>query len=221
VVVVPNGLPPDVDMRPTNSEALYHEHPELRHSKIFMFIGRLDTWQKGLDLLIEGFAAAALRDVALVLVGPDCRGSRHSLQALIDRRGLSLRVVLLEPAFGQDRVNLLAAAHMFVHPSRWEGVSLAVLGAAAAGTPCLLTRQADPLGELQRSRAAIVVEPTASSVAEGMRRAAALSASELQTMRARARCVVSAHPTWAMVAERLARAYRLALRRASVRPIDG
>ena len=46
------------------------EHPWLRGRQVFMFIGRLDPWQKGLDLLIEAFARAALRDAAaLVLVG--------------------------------------------------------------------------------------------------------------------------------------------------------
>src|SRR4029453_12480057 len=76
IVVVPNGLPPDTNVQALRPDALYLENLWLRDRKVFMFIGRLDLWQKGLDLLIEAFADAGLRDAALVLVGPDYRGSR-------------------------------------------------------------------------------------------------------------------------------------------------
>ena len=140
-----------------------------------MFIGRLDAWQKGLDLLIEAFAQAGLREAGLVLVGPDYRGSRRELERLANRLGISSQLVFIGPAFGEDRANLFAAADVFVHPSRWEGLSLSVLAAAAAGKPCLITRDADPFGELERAQAAIFVETNVSSIAEGLRRAAALN----------------------------------------------
>ena len=144
--------------------------------------------------------SAGLREAALVLVGPDCRGSRRALATLAERLGISSQLVFIEPAFGQDRANLFAAADVFVHPSRWEGLSLSVLAAAAAGKPCLITREADPLGELERAQAAVVVEASVSSIAEGLRRAATLSRDELQTMGARARRVAEAHFTWPSIA---------------------
>ena len=208
VVIVPNGLPPDTNLRASAPDALYAERPWLRDRQVFMFIGRLDPWQKGLDLLLEAFARARLRDAALVLVGPDCRGSRRELAALADRLGILSRVVILEPAFGQDRANLFAAADVFVHPSRWEGVSLSVLAAAAAGKPCLITREADPLGELERAQAAVVVDASVSSIAAGLRRAAALSSDEMQVMGRRARRVAELRSTWPSIAGRLVDAYR-------------
>ncbi len=211
IVVVPNGLPPDANVRASRPDALYAQWPWLRDRRVFMFIGRLDPWQKGLDLLIEAFAHAGLREACLVLVGPDCRGSRRTLERLADRLGISSHVVFTGPAFGEDRANLLAAANVFVHPSRWEGLSLSVLAAAAAGKPCLITRDADPLGELERSQAAVVVEPTVSSIVAGLRRAGALSGHELQMMGARARRVAEAHFTWPSIAGRLVEAYRNAL----------
>ena len=182
--------------------------PWLRDRRVFMFIGRLDPWQKGLDLLIEAFAHAGLHDAGLVLVGPDWRGSRRTLATLADRLGISSQVVFTGPAFGQDRANLFAAADVFVHPSRWEGLSLSVLTAAAAGKPCLITRDADPLGELERAQAAVVVEPSVSSIVAGLRRAGALSGHELQMMGTRARCVAEAHFTWPSIAGKLVEAYR-------------
>jgi glycosyltransferase involved in cell wall biosynthesis len=223
IVVVPNGLPPDANIRALQPDALYVENPWLRDRRVFMFIGRLDPWQKGLDLLIEGFAQACLRGAGLVLVGPDCRGSRRTMATLADRLGISSQVVFTGPAFGQDRADLFAAADVFVHPSRWEGLSLSVVAAAAEGKPCLITREADPLGELERAHAAILVEATVSSIAAGLSRAATLSGDELQLMGMRARCVVKAHLKWPSIAGRLVEAYRSALNelREPLRPSTG
>jgi glycosyltransferase involved in cell wall biosynthesis len=208
IVVVPNGLPPDANLPALRPDALYVENPWLRGRRVFMFVGRLDPWQKGLDLLIEAFAGAGLHEAGLVLVGPDCRGSRRTLAALADRLGISSQLVFTGPAFGEDRANLLAAADVFVHPSRWEGLSLSVLAAAAAGKPCLITRDADPLGELERAQAAVLVEPTVSSIAAGLSRAAALGKQELHTMGTRARRMAEAHFTWPSIGGRLVEAYR-------------
>jgi hypothetical protein len=90
-------------------------------------------------------------------------------------------------------------------------VSLSVLAAAAAGKPCLITRAADPVGELERAQAAIVVDASVSSVAAGLRRAAAFSSYELQVMGTRARGVVKARCTWPSIAGELVDAYRIAL----------
>jgi glycosyltransferase involved in cell wall biosynthesis len=216
VVVVPNGLPPGTDVRATRPDALYASCPSLRNRLVFMFIGRLDPWQKGLDLLIEAFAHADLRDAGLVLVGPDCRGSRRTLETLAARLGVSAQVVLTGPAFGDDRANLFAAADVFVHPSRWEGLSLSVLAAAAAGKPCLITRQADPMGQLERAEAAIVVDATVSSIADGLRHAAMLPEQERQRMGKHARHVADAHFTWRSIADTLADVYRSAVENARV-----
>jgi glycosyltransferase involved in cell wall biosynthesis len=190
---------------------LYDAIPWLRDRQVFMFIGRLDRWQKGLDLLVEALARACLPQAALVLVGPDHRGSRRRLTTLAERVGISSQLVFRDPAFGQDRANLLAAADVFVHPSRWEGVSLSVLAAAAAGRTCLLTRAADPLGELERAQAAILVIPSVDGVADGLTRAAALSRQELHLMGTRARAVAETCFTWSATAATLVDAYRRGL----------
>jgi glycosyltransferase involved in cell wall biosynthesis len=208
IVVVPNGLPPGTDVRPSRPDALYVHCPWLRDRQVFMFIGRMDAWQKGLDLLIDAFARAGLRDAALVLVGPDYRGSRRMLTTLADRLGISSDVAFIDAVFGEDRANMFAAADVFVHPSRWEGVSLSVLAAAAAGKPSVITREADPLGYLEREHAAILVDASVESITDGLRRATALGAEELERMGTRARDVAAAYPKWESIASRVIDAYR-------------
>jgi len=211
IVVVPNGLPPDTNVLASRPDALYAEHPGLRDQRVFMFVGRLDLWQKGLDLLVDAFASAELRDASLVLVGPDWRGSRRALADRAEQLGISSRVVFIEPAFGQERANLFAAADVFVHPSRWEGLSLSVLAASAAGKACLITREADPLGALERSQAAVIVEASVPSIAKGLRQTAALSRQELHVMGTRARRVAESHFTWTTIAATLVESYRRGL----------
>ena len=208
IVTVPNGLPPESAVRATNPGALLVGHPSYVGGMVFMFVGRLDPWQKGLDLLLEAFARATLSDATLVLVGPDWRGSRAELEHRADSLGISSKVVFTGPAFGEDRANLLAAADVFVHPSRWEGLSLSVLMAADAGKACLITRDADPLGELGRSGAAMIVDATVTSIADGLKRSSAMDAAERQEIGERARDVAREHFAWPAIAGRLADAYR-------------
>lgn len=212
IVVLPNGLPADAGAMPTRPGALYDQAPSLRGQRIFMFVGRLDSWQKGLDLLIEAFATARLSGAALVLVGPDWFGSRRQLAALAERLGISSQLAFLGSAFGDDRANLFAAADVFVHPSRWEGLSLSVLAAAAAGKACLITRDADPMGELERAQAAILVEPTVASITAGLTDAATRTNQELERMGANARRVAEAHFSWTSIAAKLVEAYTAGVR---------
>jgi glycosyltransferase involved in cell wall biosynthesis len=200
VVVVPNGLPPGTDVRPSRPDALYVRCPWLRDRQVFMFIGRLDAWQKGLDLLIQAFARARLRDAALVLIGPDHRGSQRVLRTLAERLGILSDVVFLEPVFDEERANMLAAADVFVHPSRWEGVSLSVLAAAAAGKPCVITREADPLGHLEQEQAAVIVQADVSNIAQGLTKTSTLGSEGLRRMGMRARTVAAAYPKWDSIA---------------------
>jgi glycosyltransferase involved in cell wall biosynthesis len=208
VVVLSNGLPPDATMQARGPSALHAESPWVRGRFVFMFVGRLDVWQKGLDLLIISFAHARLRDAALVLVGPEWRGSRRALARLAERHGVLSQVVFREPAFGEDRANLFAAADVFVHPSRWEGLSLSVLTAAAAGKPCLITREADPLGTLQGAEAAFIVDATVSSLTAGLRQTTMVRREELQKMGARGRGAVERHFSWHSTARELVHAYQ-------------
>ena len=129
------------------------------------------------------------------------------LAARVERLGIRHSVFFIGPRFGSQRADVLAASDVFVHPSRWESLSLSVLAAAAAAKPCLITREADPCGKLEEGRGAILVEPTVSSIVTGMRRAASLSGEELKMMGERAHSVVREAFRWSAVAEALVDAY--------------
>jgi len=208
IVVAPNGVDPSWLPASTNARALRSSIPALVGRRVFLFVGRLDPNQKGLDLLIEAYAAARLEDAALLLVGPDWKEGRALLEGLRARCGVSDRVVFMGPVHGAEQADVIAAGDVFVHTSRWEGVSLAVLEAAAWRKPCLLTTAADPLNQLGLGGGAVVVQPTVTSIAGGLREMTAMSNERLCDMGARAHRVVTNAFTWSNAAARLVSAYR-------------
>lgn len=207
ITTVPNGIDLDSLLAPLNPGALVALAPPLAGRRIFTFVGRLDPYTKGLDLLLLGFARADARGAALVIVGPDWRGSRRKLEKLVAELDLTSRVVFTGAAFGQQKADLLAASDVVVHPSRWEGVSLSVLEGAAVGKPCLLTRPADPGGALAQAGAAISVEPSVEGVAGAVARFAAMTPERLSQMGARGRALIVSRFTWTAAAQTLADAY--------------
>jgi glycosyltransferase involved in cell wall biosynthesis len=100
-----------------------------------LFVGSLDA-RKGLDILLEGFAAAELDDVRLLLVGPDGHDAA-GVRARVTELGLDERVELRGRVDDAELSATYAGAAGFCFPSRAEGFGLPVLEAMAAGTPVL------------------------------------------------------------------------------------
>ena len=207
-VVVPNGIDAGSLPRPDDRRALFALAPELAGHRVFMFMGRVAPIQKGLDLLVQGLSLANIPDCRLVLLGPDWRGGRASLECLVERLGLRSQVMFLDGESPQRCADLMAGADVFVHTSRWEGMSLAVLEAAVWEKPCLLTPAADPNGAIGRAGGAVVVDGTPEGIADGLRRVCSLDRSELLAMGQRAHCTVVNQFTWNRTATSLIEAYQ-------------
>jgi glycosyltransferase involved in cell wall biosynthesis len=206
-IVAPNGIDADSLPLPRNPKALYQLAPGLAGRRVFVFMGRVALLQKGLDLLIQGFSLAKVPDSRLVVLGPDWRNGRACLEQQVDNLGLRSQVLFLDGQPPQRCADLVAGADVFVHTSRWEGMALSVLEAAAWQKPCLLTRMADPNGTIGRAGGAIVVDATAESIASGLRTLATIDRRQLMEMGRRARSAVSQFK-WSLTADTLLEAYR-------------
>lgn len=99
-------------------------------------LGRLVP-QKGHDVLIQALAQLAKRrdDWTCKIVGEGWW--RSHLNRLIDRHGLHQKVTL--PGVSEDPHLVLREASLFVFPSRYEGLGVSVLEAAAIGVPMILS----------------------------------------------------------------------------------
>lgn len=126
--VITNGIDLDAfDARPFRPPAV----PESAFPRL-VNVGRL-TLQKGQDMLLE--VARLLKDEGvgfqLLIAGEGER--RAELIALAQELGVEDRVEFL--GFVEDVTSLLRRADVFVFSSLWEGMSNALLEAAAASTP--------------------------------------------------------------------------------------
>lgn len=207
--VVPNGIDlssiPDID----DGIGLRAKFPQLAGRRIFLFLGRLDADQKGLDLLVRGFALARDESAALVLAGPDLRGHQATLEGIAQDLGVSSSVFFTGSVFGREKYACLSDADVFAHPSRWEaGVPFSVLEAAAMRKPCLFTPGADASGIMGSYDVGVQVLADASSVGAGVSHFMAMSDAELLALGDRARCMVETEFNWKPTAQKLVDAYR-------------
>ncbi len=115
--------------------------PRLIAEPYVLFFGWLDP-RKNPDLLIRAFASIAdrVKPWKLALVGPDGGyGILDSLKQLIAKENMQDRILLPGMARGEARLAWLRNASVFVLPSEGEGLSLAMIEAAACGLPLLLS----------------------------------------------------------------------------------
>lgn len=108
-----------------------------RDDVFFVAVGRL-VYEKGHEFLVEAMSAAARKNPRAV-AGICGAGPLHDqLREQIQKLGLQEQVKLL----GQwDAIpELLAASDVFVLPSRWEGLPMALLEGMMAGLPVIATR---------------------------------------------------------------------------------
>jgi glycosyltransferase involved in cell wall biosynthesis len=187
LAVVPNGI--DV--------AEWHPYPSARtairrelglgDAFLFLAAGRLEPVKDYPTLL---HAMARVHASAFLLIAGD-GWQREELAALAARLGLAGRIRFL--GFQSELRPWMQAADAFVLSSRWEGLPMAVLEAAACAVPAIAT-------DVPGTREAIVEGETGwlvpagdpVALAEGMNRMIDLSPQERQAIGASARSFVSA-----------------------------
>jgi len=121
-----------------------------RHTPVFGFCGRLDIYYKGLDLLVDGFAAYCKNggegDLWLIGDGPD----RPVLEEKCKLKNISDRVRFMGARYGKDKLNRIANMDVFCHPSRSEGSPTAVLEAGALGKPLMVSTATNIAMEVEK-----------------------------------------------------------------------
>lgn len=132
--VIPNGV----------DDTLFHLRPH--PGRGILFLGRLEVHAKGLDLLLDAYAAIpeAERE-PLTLAGIPQEGD--AVQRLIDERQLGGWVRLTGRYDAAQRARLLEACRFVVMPSREETFGMALAEAHAAAKPVVLW-DLEPMNEL-------------------------------------------------------------------------
>ena len=135
----------------------------------FVYIGRLDAYHKGLDLMIDAIKIQQelLRNnnCSFSIYGPNILGRAEQLQELIDAANIGDIVKQYGPVSGNEKIKVLLESDVFIQTSRFEGMPLGILEAMSYGIPCFVT-QGTTLGEeIEKNQAGWMTETNADSIA--------------------------------------------------------
>jgi glycosyltransferase involved in cell wall biosynthesis len=181
-------------------------------ARVFVFLGRLDPYQKGLDLLLEGWRRAVPDGggAVLALVGPPW-GEGADLPTEVARLGLEGSVLMTGPLYGSDKHRALCAADCYVQTSRYETSPYSIQEAMAARLPAVVTPATNFGDVVERYRAGRRVELDAASIGSALSDMLTLPAADLQQMGEQARRLVEERHSLARAATRIVEAYRAAI----------
>ena len=217
VVAIPNGVPTD-RAKPRRSRADVRAELGLGDEFTILSTGRLAE-QKGLEYLIH--AAPLLRQdlphARILLAGVGPLGNK--LARLVSSLGLDDTVTLLGRRSNVG--DLLAASDLIVLPSLWEGLSISLLEAMAAGRPIVTTSIGSNREVTNNGEAAVLVPPKdVASLAEAIR-SLATDAPRLQELGRRAQEVQRERYGLPRMLDAYMAEYDRLLKRASVRASAG
>jgi glycosyltransferase involved in cell wall biosynthesis len=160
------------------------------------WIGRVDPVNKGLDVLARAIARLGPGERPVVRIhGYDYNGGFGQLQQIVDSLGVSGWMRLDGAIAGTEKTRFLQAADGYIHPSRWECHSLALLENLALGVPCLVSNVIHIARTLERTRAAVLAPPSDVELADALRRLTVAG----RDVAARGRALVGDAFNWTML----------------------
>jgi len=208
IIVAPNGIDLDTVPRKALKNPILAARPEWEGRTIFTYVGRLDTEQKGLDLMLQGLAMCKVKSqIGITIVGPDWKGRLAGLKSMTKSLDLEDSIHFAGACYGSEKFDYIHGADFFIHTSRWEGLSFSVIEALACSKPCMLTPAANPCGLIGDYPAGLVVEPSVDSIAAGFDHLHHTEPSQRTLMNQAAFDLVEKECQWSAIAEKITSAY--------------
>lgn len=127
VEIIPNGI--DTVL----------EAPTPKTNNGILFIGRLETNQKGIDLLIKAFSrhSKVIKDTILYIVGTGTQSEINKIMNLINEHSISDRVVLKGRLNRVEKELIFAECYCEAVSSRFESFCISALEGLAHGIPLI------------------------------------------------------------------------------------
>lgn len=104
-----------------------------------LYLGRMDIYNKGIDILLEAFdkVMEEFPNLRLVVAG---RGREEmAVKEMIQQRQAGDRIIFLGRIEEEQKIDYMRRCLMIVMPSRFEGWGISALEASACGKPVLAT----------------------------------------------------------------------------------
>lgn len=178
----------------------------------FLYIGRLDAYHKGLDLLVQAVSLCAddmkRHNCVVTIYGPDIKGRYAHVEGLI-RDSHMEDLIKLNPAIsGTEKENAILNADVFIQTSRFEGMPMGILESMSYGLPCLVTN-GTTLGDIiEENDAGWRCETSADAISKTIKQAIR-EISCLPIKSVNAVSVAESYFAWQIVAHKAIEEYKL------------
>ena len=161
-IIVPNGIDEKSRVK------------ELYNTDIIkgIFIGRLDIYHKGLDLLVK--ACSKMKEelennnCKIYVHGPGIRGSKLKLEKLIKAHHLEAVLCIKEAVFDKEKEEKLLESDFFIQTSRFEGHPMGLIEALSYGLPCLVTSGTNMADEIKKANAGWAADTSIQGIVEAI-----------------------------------------------------
>lgn len=139
VFIIPNGIDQkeytSVNILSKKDYVIKYTHRDLEPENVIISMGRLHA-KKGFDILIDAFHKFCERSPnSVLMIAGDDETEKANLERQIRDLGLEDKVFLVGSVSGQDKIDFLANADLFVLPSHNENFGNVYVESLAAGTP--------------------------------------------------------------------------------------
>ena len=141
----------------------------------FLYIGRMDMYHKGLDLMLEAaeknISFMRENNAEIFMFGPETQGMREQVNQRIEEKKLFNLVSLQDAVTGDEKQEQLLNSDIFVQTSRFEGIPMGILEALSYGLPCVVTEGTN-VGEIvKKYDAGWVAQTNADSISDTIKQA--------------------------------------------------
>ena len=171
-LVLPNGIESD-HFRALPERGRLRRQFGLEGKFVILHFGRIDQ-KKGLNLLVEatGRVAAHRDDIMLVLAGPEDEAYGRQVRAWAAEHGIADRTLFTGMLVGEDKLQILADADVFVLASYAENFAVAAVEAMAAGLPVVVSQEVGIWPSVREANAGIVIPCEGEALADALMRLA-------------------------------------------------
>jgi glycosyltransferase involved in cell wall biosynthesis len=204
--IIPNGIfTEDLNNLPPKNR-FYNFFPSINYRPYILFLSRLHK-VKGLDYLAEAFNEFAKNNNAmdLVVAGPD-EGEKDKFMNHIEHYGITERVHIVGPLYGEKKYAAFVDAKCFCQPSRQEGFSMAAAEAMGCGLPVVISKNCH-FPEVAEAGAGIMVDLDAKAISRALHMVLDNEGKRVKMGEAAQKLILSRF-TWPNIAERTIAAYK-------------
>lgn len=142
-IIIPNGI-----NTPKKIKASY-----INQGIRCVYIGRIEPYQKGLDLLIVACSKIKreLRNAKcrIFICGPDKEDKLSNLKEAVKKYDLIDIIIFYDGVYGNEKEKFLLESDVFLMPSRFEGHPMALIEALSFGLPCIATTGSNMRNEVE------------------------------------------------------------------------